>query len=73
MADPHGWILRVIYPKSASDLLRAPGRRPTSALPVNGTSFLPYHLGTIKADTSRINDLASKTLFHIGAQSGIDR
>jgi hypothetical protein len=73
MADPHGWILRVIYPKSTSDLLRAPSRRPSPALPVNGTSFLPYHLGTIKADTSLIHDLASKTLLHIGAQSGIGR
>jgi len=73
MADPQGWILRVIYPKSTGDLLRAPGRRPTPALPVNGTSLFPYHLGTVKADTSLISDLASKTLLHIGAQSGIGR
>ena len=69
VADAHGLVPRVIDQKPTSDLLGAPGRRPAPALPVNGPSLFPYHLGALEGDATRVCDFAGQTLLHIFAQS----
>ena len=73
MTDAHGWILGKVHLQALRDLLGAPGRRPTSTLPMNSPSLLPYYNRPIELDALGRCNQASEAILHIVAQGGILR
>ncbi len=73
VTDAHRRILREVHLQSLRDLLRAPGRRPATALSVNGPPSFPYHNRPMMRDAVWCGDETGQPILHIVAQGGIER
>jgi hypothetical protein len=73
MADAHRLIVKKVVLQAVSNLLRAPGRCPTSLLARSMSATFPEHRRSENRSTTWSNDYASQPILHICPQHCVQR
>jgi hypothetical protein len=71
MADAHGDVIREIDWQASSDLLRAPGARPSAILPSSMSPPVPRYGRALHRNAARSFDQPGQPVLNIGLQGRV--
>src|SRR4029077_13494597 len=73
MADAHGGVIREVDRQASSDLLRAPGTRPSAVLPASMSSPFPRYRRARNRNAARSFDQPRQPVLDIGLQGRVQQ